>query len=344
MSQLRKDAFELYKKTWLESWLIGILSGLLIAGLFALNMLVSSVWLFITPLLVLPIFFAAIMSHLGLRHKRQLTLGITLKEMALFYRPPFNSSFSYIGSFFKSFAIFVGFLFIGVSLGYYFTYLINPGIVDSFAELDKIMKGATTVTDETINYLLSINNYAIFTYLFIALLPASFFQALVLFYFITRNATGVYFRNSVRSDNPQLIKMVQNHVYMRFRMKMFKKYMSLNWPLILLFVLGYGVVLAFTVMYSKNIMFIVGSSLTGGMALMSLYLPFYLNNMEAIYLHSGEEYTTALDFVTKAVMSRMEYNLKVQEEQKKKFEETFAKKDGRIIDEEDKEKDPPSES
>ena len=75
MSELRKSASSIYRKTRLESWLIAIFSGTLISILLALNYFIPSIWLLTVPFLVLPVFFSAIVSHLRLRHNEQLTFS-----------------------------------------------------------------------------------------------------------------------------------------------------------------------------------------------------------------------------------------------------------------------------
>lgn len=343
MSNLRSNAIAIYKRTWLESWLIGLFTGVLIASILALNYFFPTLWILTVPLIILPIFFAGITSHLRLRINEPLTFSKSLKEFTLFYRFPFNSSFSYIGSFFKSLIILFAFILLGSSLGFSIAYILKPGLNNSLAELETIMNDGRNITFELIHDLLVMNDYALFTYLCIIILPAFFFFTLVLLYFLTRNATGVYLRNNIKTNNPQFIRLVQNYVYAKYRMKMFKKYMALNWPLLVLYLLGFVSGTAFMMNMSISLFNILASALAGGILAVSFFLPFYFCNMEAIYSDSAAYYADGLEYVSKRIMATMDMNAQNVEEQRKHFEE-LLRKQKEEQEEEDNKKDPPSES
>ena len=344
MSELRKNALTIYKKTWLESWLIGLFTGLFIAGILAINYFFPAFWILTIPFIVLPAFFAAIVAHVRLRYNESLTFSKSLKQFTLFYRFPFNSSFSYIGSFFKSLVVLFGFLLLGSSFGFYVVSIFKPGLNGALESLQQAINDGKTFSYDLIQELLSMNDYALFTYLCVIVLPAFMLFAIALVYFITRNATGVYIRTNIKSDNPQFIKLVQNYVYARYRMKMFKKYMALNWPLIALFAIGYITTAILMCFWSKSILDIASFSFAGGIALTSLYLPFYFCNMEAIYLDSASFYSEGLEYVTKRILAAMEMNNQNIDAQKQRFEEMLRKKQEEENEEKediDNEKDPP---
>lgn len=339
MNALRKNALAIYKRSILESWLIGLFSGILIAAILAINIFVPSLSIILVPFVVLPILFSAILSHIRLRYNEPLAFSKTLKQFILFFRFPFNSSFSYIGSFFKSLVVFLGFTFLGSSLGLYLTTIFRPGISDSLSALQDILNKGNGITMEEVQDLLAMNDYALFFYLSIIILPATFFFSLVLIYFVTRNATGVYLRTNIKSNNPQFIKLVQNYVYARYRMKMFKKYMYLNWPLLVLYALGYIDTCIFMLFNSKSVLDISAYAIAGGTLAMSLYLPFYYCNMEAIYSDSALIYSEGLEYITSRILRNMEMNNKNMEEEKRKFEDIVKNND--IENDNDNEKDPP---
>ena len=342
MSALRANAKAIYKRTWLESWLIGVFSGVLIAAILVLNYFSPTTWILTVPFVILPIFFAAITSHLRLKYNEQLTFGKSLREFGLFYRFPFNSSFSYIGSFFKSLAVFFAFLLLGSSLGFTITIIFKPGLNNSLNALQTIIDEGKGITYDLVYDLLTMNDYALFTYLCVIILPSFFFFSLVLIYFITRNATGVYLRNNIKTNNPQFIKLVQNYVYARYRMKMFKKYMSLNWPIIVLYALGYIGGTVFMMTMSISLFNILAAALAGGVLAISFFLPFYFCNMEAIYLDSAAFYSEGLEFITNRIMRSMDMNAQNVEEQRRRFEELLKKQqEEKEQEEEDKKKDPP---
>lgn len=346
MSELRKNAIGIYKKTWLESWLIGIFSATLIALVLSLNYFVPSLWIITMPFIVLPIFFASLVSHLRLRHNEQLTFGKSLKEFTLFYRFPFNSSFSYLGSFLKSMVVFFGFLFLMSSSGFYVVSIFRPGLNNSLEAVQEVINEGKTITYELIDELLSMNGYALFVYLCVIIIPSFFFFCIALIYFITRNATGVYLRSNIKSNNPQFIKLVQNYVYSRYRMKMFKKYISLNWPLIVYFAIGFISTTVVMLTFSKSVLNIISLSLAIGIAATTFYLPFYYCNMEAIYLDSAPFYAQGLEYVTKRILNAMDRNNQNIEEQRRRYEEMLKKEQENQEQQEDvnNEKDPPTGS
>ena len=220
--------------------------------------------------------------------------------------------------------MFFAFLLLSSSSGIYFTQLFKPGITESLDALQQALNEGN-ITLETVDSLLSMNDYALFVYLCIILLPAFYFFCIALLYFLLRNATGVYLRNNIKSDNPQFIKLVHNYVYSKYRMRMFKKFMSLNWPFILFFSTGFTASLIVMLFFTKSVLAIASIALAGGMLTLTFFLPFYLCNMEVIYLDSASYFSDGLEYVTVRILNAMDMSNRMNEEQRKRYEDMLNK-------------------
>ena len=325
MSIIRQSSFNLYKKTVVESWSIGLLTGLLIAGFIALGFLYLPIVFFAIPLLCLPALFAAHLSHFGLRFAPDITFSKAARQFLAYYRSPFNSSFGFFSSLLKSFLVFLAAQFIFAGIGYYIAQAINPGVIDSMNRFMDLSANATEISAEALNEVLYANNNALLLYIGIAEIP-SFVVAFMFFtYFISRNSIGIFLRVNIPSNNPQFIKYVQSYTNRQHRGRMLKDYWSLNWPLYLLMIIGAaGGAIGFSFLTNSPEYSLV-AALSGAVLLSSFFLPFYLNNMEAIYDKYREAYNSNVQVVTQMIMTSIETNIQENidemEKLKKQFEE-----------------------
>ena len=343
MSKIRESAFELYKKTTLESWIIGLLSGLLISGFIGLGFVSFILTLIAVPFFCIPIIFAAHISHYSLRFGREITFTGTLRQFFAYFRRPFSSSFSFFPSFLKSLIVF----FIGQTvfavIGYYIASTINPGLTDSMNHFIEVYSNNVEMTMDAFDELLLENNGALLLFVAISEIPAFVLSFLVFTYFASRSSLGIFIRINTPSNNVQFIRAVQADATRNHRGEMAKDYWSLNWPLFVLLLLGAaggGIGFSFI---NNDPEICLAAALTGGALLGSFFLPFYLNNMEAIYDKYREAFATSAKNISKLIMSSIEVNIQENidemEKLKKQLEEEGLYKEN-PDQEEEKEKDP----
>ena len=344
MSTIRKSAFELYKKTTFESWIIGLLSGILVSGFIGLGFVSFLLTLIAVPLFCLPIIFAAHLSHYGLRFGREISFGSTLRQYAAYFRRPFSSSFSFFPSFLKALITFFICQTIFATVGYNIVASINPALYESMNQFLDSYMNATEMSIEAFDELLLANDGALMLFITVAEIPAFVIAFMVFSYFASRSSLGIFIRINTPSNNVQFIRAVQADATRTNRRGMMKDYWSLNWPLFVLMLLGSigGAVGFYFINNSPELCLAV--ALTGGALLSSFFLPFYLNNMEAIYDKYREAFSVSAKNISRFIMSSIESNIQENidemEKLKKQLEEDGLYKEKPLEDEEEKEKDP----
>lgn len=339
MKKLRSKAWNIYKTTALESWVVGLLSGLLITGLLCLDFVVSGLSVIIVPFICLPILFAAHYSHLGVHLKQKLTFGGTLRQTFGYYKRPFNSSFGVLSSILKSIIVFlVTEVFLSL-FGLQITYLINPGINDSIESMQNYFIEATSVTYEDMLNLFRMNNNALLLYVSIVMLPAFILSVGFFVYNTTRNSLGIYLRINMSNNDPNYIKMVNSRTNRFYHWKIFKSWMSLNWPMIILYFLGSIGASVAALIITQNPFIVISAAVAGGILLISFFMPFYLCNMEAIYDTFAPAYQVAAQQVNDMIKKTAEENAKRAQEEKEYFDRMLKEMEEHHKEMEDQQKD-----
>lgn len=342
MKELRAKAWSFYKNTALESWVVGLLTGLLITGLLCLDFVVPGINIIIFPFISLPILFAAYYSHLGVHLNQRLTFSSTMRYMFAYYRPPFNSSFGVLTSILKSLLVFLGtelvFSFFGVQL----TYLINPGIEASIESFQNyLLESQFLMSYDDIMNLLIMNNNALLIYVYIVTLPAYILAIGFFIYNISRNSIGIYLRLNMAENDARYIKMVMATTNRVLPRKMFKSWMALNWPMIILYFVGAIGGAIGMVFLTKNPLIIMSGAIAGGVLLLAFYMPFYLPNMEAIYDTFSNAYRAGANKVNEMLKQTAIENAKRVQEEKEYFEKILHEMEEHVKEvEKEKEKDP----
>lgn len=320
MKPLRQRALDIYKKTALESWLVGLLSGLLITGIICLDFILPLMVVLTIPFLCLPILFAAHVSHMGLNYNGRLTFRGTIKQIFFYFKSPFYSSFGFFSSLLKSVIVFIATEIFLSFFGQQITYFINPGINDSIQALYDYMMDFSNTSVTDIETFFTMNDNALLIYMGIVVIPAFILAVAFFIYNIARNSIGIYLRMNIPNPDHGYIKMVINDTHRRNRMLMFKAWMSLNWPGIILFFLGsIGAAIAL-LFYTQDPVSILVGCIGGGVFLLSFFMPFYLCNMEALYEMFAPAYQRGAENVNRMIKEAAEVNARRAQEEKEYFD------------------------
>ena len=279
IKEIKNNAFEIYKKHKLNSWILSIICGLFIAALLLIGILSEIFYLLIIPLVVFPFFFSCFLCHLGLSRKDELTAGNLFKGYSLFFKYPYRSSFSAIRSFFKTLLVelAVSGAVLGICYAIYsqsetFSVTINE-IIEQLAN--------NTITNESLQALLDANDNEVGNYVNITNAITFLIGALAFIIFISRESITIYTRLNIK--NVPLAHQIARAA-IRVNYKQFNKaYFALNWPLFVIILVGMigGCVLSIMVFDNYAICGAVGLAM--GIGLSSFFLPFYFANMEAIF-------------------------------------------------------------
>ena len=322
MSPIRKKAREIYRQTMLESWLIGVLTGLLITGLIALNLLAPGTLFIIVPLVCLPLMFSAHVVHLHSRSGQTITFTDNLKSYAAWFRRPFNSTFSFFFSLLKAVAVFFVLELTLSFIAQPILLVFNNGLNDSMEQLNALMTSETLTWDDVLKVFYA-NDNALLIYFCIIMVPAFGIAFIAFIYFCSRSSQSIYLRLRYPNGNPQMLKYVHNYFIMTNRGRAFGNYWAMNWPLYVLLVVGAtGGAIGFSFI-SKDPVKLIAAALTGACFLGTFFLPFYLCNHEAIGEHYQKDYEDAINHVNEMVMKNMEAQVEVARAQQKAMEEAL---------------------
>ena len=322
MSPIRKKAKEIYRKTMLESWLIGVLTGLLITGLIALNLLAPGTLFIIFPLVCLPLIFSAHVVHIHSRSGNTITFTDSLKGYVSFFRRPFNSTFAFFFSLLKAIAVF---FIIELTMSFIaqpIMLLFNDSLNQSLEQLNNLMSAESITWNDVLDVFYA-NNNALLIYFCIVAVPSFSIAFIAFIYFISRSSQSLYIRLRYPNGNPQMLKYVHNYFIMTNRGRAFRDYWALNWPLYLLLVLGAsGGAVGFSFI-TKDPIKLIAAALTGACLLATFFAPFYLCHHEAIGEQYQKDYEDAINHVNEMVMKNMEAQMEAAKRQQRSIEEAM---------------------
>ena len=276
---LRNKSFENYKKHPLNSWVLSLICALFIAALTLIALVSESLVLILIPVLILPFFFACILTHLSLREKDELSGGTLFGFFKLFFISPFYSSFSAIKSFLKS--LLIGFIASIASTGIcYAIYSQSETFMITINGLMEQLKDMS-ITYEQFQAYLEANGNELSNFIDLSNSINFLTFAFSFIFFILREEITIYARINLK--NVPLAGQIAR-ASIRANSKNFNKYyFALNWPFLAILLAGMigGVTLSITVFNNYAISGAVGLSL--GIALTAVFLPFYFSNQEVIF-------------------------------------------------------------
>ena len=341
-SSLKQLARDHYRNAPVSSWILGLTTGILIAAILAIDLLVPTLCIFTFPLIILPIIFAGSLQHVVLNTQGQITMSSSLRAFGLYYRPDFFGCFSYFISLLKSI---LSFLIIELAISsvtsYIFMYLV-PGFSDTVNHFMEILESGS-LEIESLNELLEMNGGILFIYSLIVILPSFAFAVIFFIYNISRNSLNIYYRLHTRAANGRLVRYIYKDVVRRNRMRMFKDYLSLNWPLYLILLFGMGGGAAGGFFWTQDLITIITCMLVGGAFLSSFFLPFYFGNQEALYDAYVEEFKISTNNVSQFFLRNLQANIEMTQEEKERLEKSLQNMEEPLEDENKKDPDGPSE-
>ena len=277
---VRKVALSKYKAHKLNSWIIAIICGLFLAALTLLGLISEVLIILLVPFLILPFLFSCILSHAALSEKDELTASNMFGFYRLFYRPPFFNSFSAIRSFFKALLaeIVLGFVATGIIFAIFsarsdtFIVTLNQ-VIESLSDMsvsEETYMAALDANGGELGHFMDLTNgvnFLIFGFAFIL--------------FVLKEAITIYIR--VVTKNVPLAHQIARYSIKENTKKYYKNFFGLNWPLFVIILIGMigGCFLSILVFNNYSICGAVGLAM--GIALSSIFLPFYFSNMEATF-------------------------------------------------------------
>ncbi len=341
-SKLKQQASLYYRHSPVSCWILGVTSGVLIAAIIALDLLLPFFSFITIPFLIIPIIFSATIQHAFLKTNATITMGSSIRTFALYYKREFFGSYSIIFNFIKSVIVFFILEMTVSSVASYILLLTNSQFQASLESLNNLLTSYEFTYADIMNAL-SANNYLLFNYLTISIVPAFFLAVLFFIYNLSRYSVIVYYKMHLKRTDSRFAKLVYQFALRGRRMEMLGAYLSLNWPLYFLLLLGFGGGAFLGYYFYQDLMKIFAFGMVGGAALGTFFLPFYFSNMQAFYDMYAPLYKDVTKAVTSSLIGNLQSDIEFSEQEKERLEETLADPDGPLNDEddgEDNKKDP----
>lgn len=321
---LRENALKKYKANKIYSWQLGILSGIFLGAVILSNIVTGGISLLLIPLVIFPFLYAVLFGYLSL----QLDKGVTLKDFLFRYRsfftPHNRGSFGIVNSLLFALLgeLIVTFVVSGFSVAIlrfvnpdYYTTLVN-NVYELFAtetaqEVIDLIGEDLYLTVEMGLYVIGMVGGLVVTTIFVVL--------------TTRNAMSIYFRAAMVKSSPMFIDRVATQTIKRNKKAINKDYLSLNFPIIIIFVLGFVItgVIGFIYYPDSAVMTVV--AISASLALCSFFFPFYFANNEALYEKYHMLFRKTSNDIAREMYQTLENRIQLSEEEKKRVQESLDK-------------------
>lgn len=340
-SKLRQQASEYYRHSPVSCWILGITTGFLVAAILAIDLLVPFLSFLTIPLLVVPVVFSATIQHVMLKTNAQITMTSSFRTFALYFKRDFFGTFSVIFNFVKSLILFLIVETVVSSVASFLIYMFNPQFESSVNSLYQLLYSYEFTYEDIINQL-NANNYMLLQYVVISFVPAYGIALIFFIYNLSRYSMMIYYKTQLRRTDSRFAKLVYQFALRGRRMEMVRNYISLQWPLYLLLVIGFAGGSVFGYFFYHDLMKILPFALVGAAVLAAFFLPFYFSNQQAFYDMYAGLYSQVTKEVTSSLIGNLQANIELSEQEKERLEETLSDVDGPLNDEsdEDNKKDP----
>ena len=286
-----KEAFARSKKYYLahplNSWVLGITCAFFFAALYGFDLVIPGLSYVAIPILGIPFFFAAILTHFQLKTNNEVRTRNFFRFVAVYFTRPFRSSFRVLISFFKSIVVDIVFtivLFIIVYL--FFTNNYGDNFNNNFVGFFESITNTSLTTvayNDAIQGYLSANNDMLYVFFNLIFIPSSFLSSLAFIYFISLESFSVFVRLNVPQNPPEFIRIAVKEAIKKQGRSFYGTYFGLNWPLFLLLIIGFVGGLTISLQFIGDVALASNIAMISGLGLTSLFVPFYFSNMEAIY-------------------------------------------------------------
>lgn len=324
-----KEAFERSKKYYLahplNSWVLGITCAIFFAALYGFDLAIPGLNYIIIPLIGIPFLFASILTHFQLKMNNEVRTRNFFRYFAVYFTSPFQSSFRVLISFFKSLvinAVFTIVLFIIIYL--FFTNNYGDTFNDNFVGFFQTITDTSLTTatySELIQGYLSANNNMLYVFFNLIFIPSSFISCLFFMYFISLESFSIFVRLSAPQNPPALIRAALKEAIKKQGKSFYGTYLGLNWPLFLLFIIGFVGGLTISLQLIGDATFASSIAMMSGLGLTSLFAPFYFSNMEAIYSFLDKDVLT----ISKKLTRQMILNIQAERNLVEKETELLSK-------------------
>ena len=322
-NSLYSTSFSRFKKNASSYIAVGAFCGLFLILAATLCFIDLSFAIIAIPLVVFPFMFASHVACYFLEANQPVTMSAVSRYFFGFFRPQFRSSFRGIKSFLTSLAVYFGAMIVIYVIFYaIYTRVYGETFINAFSNIVKVYSANDTTYEDLFRELNANDGFLLTFFIYVSTLPVPF-AVLWFIYSVSFNAISVYYRLNVRGGTPSLIRLAINETYSRFRGKMRADWFKLNWPTLVLSLLGSigaGLIAYFLIKDISLFPAIIG---LGSVTLLLFFLPIYFSNMEVIYSRNIDAFKNGNKMAVEAVMARIQSSIDLSEEEKRQLEDSF---------------------
>ena len=323
--EVRKSSWNIVKKNGYFSILVFFFMALIISSLVFVNLLFDDLFIFVVPLLVLPICFAFQRAIIVLRESDTLSFSLIFSGFSQYFSERFSSTFSFFNSLWKLILIYLGMsfvTFIVINLSFYYTNFM--GMRDVFNEIAMMEE----LDIETLNAILEQNMEFFTTYRMAVSLPCLFILSISALFFFSRNSISFFLRATPIKLSGRDISFLHLSMIKYHKSEFYKLYFGLNWPLFLLFIGGFalGGYIGSLYYYNSNSIFTFGLAFALFISF-GLYGFKYVANKEAIYLAMVERYKETEELLSNQRKQELERIKRQQAEYQRMLDELNRQKE-----------------
>ena len=333
-SKLKASALNHYRISRSASWILGLTTGILIAAILAIDLVLPGFVILTFPFLIIPIIFSSTVQHLILHRNLNITATGSFRSFFLYYRRDFFGCFNYVVSLIKSILIFIA---VELTTSFVASFLFQTFSKDFMETMNYFYSVVETneMSLDILEQMLLMNNGILTIYFAIVIVPAFFIAALFLIYFMSRFSVTIYMRFRARAINSRFVRYVYGDVIRRKRGEMLLDYLSLNWPLYVLLILGFagGAVLGF--FWQHDFIVMITCGMICGALLSSFFLPFYFPNQEALFDKYEMEFKNGANSIAQMLVKNIENDIEISKDEKERLEKAIADANSPLDDEED---------
>lgn len=324
---LRSASFARFKKNPSSYIAVGIFCGLFFILAATLSFIDVTFSIIAIPFLVLPFLFASHVACYFLDADQPVTISAVSRYFFGFFRPQFRSSFKGIKAFFTSLAIYFGVMIVTYVVFYsIFRNAYGEVFVESFKRIVNAYMSYEADTSDLLSIMSENGGLLLTFFIYVSTIPLPI-AFLWFIYSVSFSSISIYYRLNVRTGTPSLIRLAVNETYSNFKSKMRSDWFKLNWPALVLSLLGSiaGGLIAFFLIEDISFFPVVVS--LGGVTLLLFFLPFYFANMEVIYSQYASAFKDGNRMAVETILDRIQSSIDLSEEEKKQLKDSFKDND-----------------
>lgn len=320
---LASTSFSRFKRNAGSYIAVGAFCGLFFILAATLSFLDIAFAILAVPLLVFPFMFASHVACYYLDANQPITMLAVSRYFFGFFNPQFRSSFRGIKSFLISLAVYFGGMIVAYIVFYgIYSRVYGDVFTTAFSNLVRSYTSNETSYYDMVDSLNQNDGLLLTFFVYVSTLPIPF-AVLWFIYSVSFNSLSVYYRLNVRGGTASLIRLAINETYARFRNKMRADWFKLNWPTLVLSLLGSVAAGLIAIFVIKDVNIFPAIVSLGSVALLLFFLPIYFSNMEVIYSRYIGAFKNGNKMAVEAVLARIQSSIDLSEEERKQLEESF---------------------